>query len=77
MSAPVNIRPPPKKSQVERPNERVCGSYALRGWFNSEDEIAAHVDELRYREKLVNGVYVPTPELVRPPADDEYPHPVD
>ena len=42
---------------------RVGGSYASRDWFENEAAILAHVNEQRHREKLVDGVYVPSPEL--------------
>ena len=58
---------------VDRPNERVPSSYALRGWFKSEEEIQKHIDTLRYNEKLVNGVYIEDPDLSCDTKDPSYP----
>ena len=61
-----------KLDSSKKDNERVAGSNALRKWFKSDEDAQRHVNQLRYNEKLVNGVYVEDPDLT-PEIDPFYP----
>jgi hypothetical protein len=65
------------ENRNENDKENVAGSYASKKWFKSEKDEQKHVYQLRYNEKLVNGLYVEDPDLSLHNDDDYYLYPND
>ena len=74
---PASAKRPTPSSAASNGDERVPSSHALRSWFRDEAAVQRHLEQLRAQEKMVNGIYVPSPDL-HPHANacnpDDYPN---